>query len=318
MLLNRKPKNRRLGREYVLDVKLRSSQIRAARMRLAGVASGMFFATVFGFYLLWRSGDWLLTKLVYENNAFAIQQLDVQTDGNIAVNQLCRWAGLQPRQNLLALDLGRIKRNLELVPLIQTVSVERVLPRTLRICVTERESIAQVNVPRPGPGGGIEIVTFQLDPEGYVMLPLEIRRVGAANPATELLPSVFGLDPRELQPGRRIDLPQLQAAPQLIVAFEQSSMAGLIDLKSIDVAAPDILLVKTGQASEIIFAPSDIEQQLRRCRAIFDLAQRLGKAVATLDLAVTNSVPVCWQDPSVVPPGPPKLPKPLRVKKKYV
>ena len=200
MLLNRKPKNRRLGREYVLDVKLRSSQIRAARMRLAGVASGMFFAIVFGLYLLWRSGDWLLTKLVYENNAFVIQHLDVQTDGNIAVNQLCRWAGLQPRQNLLALDLGRIKRNLELVPLIQTVSVERVLPRTLRICVTERESIAQVNVPRPGPGGGIEIVTFQLDPEGYVMLPLEIRRVGAANPATELLPSVFGLDPRELQP----------------------------------------------------------------------------------------------------------------------
>src|SRR5437660_1663436 len=87
-------------------------------------------------------------------------------------------------------------------------------------------------------------------------------------------------------------------------------------LRRADVAAPDILLVKPGQASEIIFAPSDIEQQLRRCRAIFDLAQRLGKAVATLDLAVTNSVPVCWQDPSVIPPGPPKLPKPLRVKKK--
>ena len=318
MLLRHKSKNRRLGREYVLDVKLRSSQIRAARMRLATITSGMLFAGVFGLYLLWRAGDWLLIRLVYENSAFAIEHLDVQTDGNIAVNQLCRWAGLQPHQNLLALDLGRVKRNLELVPLIQTVSVERVLPRTLRVRVIERESIAEVNVARPRVGGGIEIVTFQLDPEGYVMLPLENIRHADASPTTELLPSIFGLDPREFQPGRRIDLPQLQAALRLLVAFEESPMAGLIDLKSIDIAAPDILLVKTGQANEIIFGTTDPEQQLRRCRAIFDLAQRLGKALATVDLAVTNSIPVSWQDPGSVLPGLARPAKPMHLRKKHV
>ena len=48
MWFNRKPKNRRLGREYVLDVKLRSSQVRAARLRLAALALGVVFATVLG------------------------------------------------------------------------------------------------------------------------------------------------------------------------------------------------------------------------------------------------------------------------------
>ena len=319
MWLQRKLKNRRLGREHVLDVKLRSGQVRRARARLAAIALGVVFGTVFGLYLLWRTGDWLLTRLVYDNNAFAIQQLDVQSDGVIAVSQLCRWAGLKPHQNLLALDLAGVKRNLELVPLIQSVSVERVLPRTLRIRVREREPIAQVNAPRARLGGGIELTGFQLDPDGYVMLPLGTRQGAAgSNPVGEPLTVISGLDPRELQPGRRIEAPRLQAALQLLVAFQQSPMAGLVDLKSIDISSPEILLVRTGQASEITFSPTDLEQQLRRWRAVFDLGQSLAKAIATLDLAVTNSVPACWQDPSVVPPGLPKPPKPLRVVKKHV
>src|SRR5262245_36144246 len=68
----RKVRNRRLGRERILDVKLRSSQVRRARVRMAALAVGVVFGTVFGLYLLWRSGDWLLTRLVYDNSAFVI------------------------------------------------------------------------------------------------------------------------------------------------------------------------------------------------------------------------------------------------------
>src|SRR5438445_621622 len=315
-----KPKTRRLGREHVLDVKLRSSQVRAGRMRLAAIAGSVLFATVFGLYVLWRSGDWILNRLVYENKSFTIQNLDVQTDGVLAVNQLCRWAGLRPHENLLALDLAQVKRNLELVPLVQSVSVERVLPRTLRIRVVEREPIAQVNIPRQRPGGGIETTSFQLDPDGFVMLPLDSRQ--RANPPStagaELLPVISGLDPRELQPGRRIEAPQLQAALQLVIAFQQSPMAGLADLKWIDITSPEVLVVKTGQASEITFGLNDLEQQLRRWREIFDLGQKMAKAIATLDLAVTDCVPARWQDPDALPPAAPKLPKPIRIKKKHV
>ena len=155
MWFKRKPKNRRLGREQVLDVKLRSSQVRAARTRMAARRPGRrLCAPSSACICSGARGEWALNRLVYENKAFAIQEIDVQTDGVISVDQLRRWAGVKPGENLLALDLARVKRDLELVPLVQSVSVERILPRTLRIRVTEREPIAQVNVPRPRPGGG--------------------------------------------------------------------------------------------------------------------------------------------------------------------
>jgi len=46
---------------------------------------------------------------------------------------------------------------------IGSVSVERVLPRTLKISVTERDPVAQVNIPRAGAAGGIAVEVFQLD-----------------------------------------------------------------------------------------------------------------------------------------------------------
>src|SRR5205085_5248520 len=56
MFWYRKVKNRRLGREYVLDVKLRSSQVRAARTRKFVIAGVVIFSLVFSVYALWRIG----------------------------------------------------------------------------------------------------------------------------------------------------------------------------------------------------------------------------------------------------------------------
>jgi len=62
----------------------------------------------------------------------------------------------------------------------------------------------------------------------------------------------------------------------------------------------------------------ECDQQLRRWREIFDLGQKMAKAIATLDLAVTDCVPARWQDLDALPPAAPKLPKPIRTKKKHV
>jgi cell division septal protein FtsQ len=170
---NRKQKNRRLGRVHVLDVKLRSEQVRRTRVRLAALMLGALFGTVLGVYALWRGGEWVLNRVIYENPAFAIRTVEVQTDGVIASQQLRRWANVRPGQNLLALDLARVKRDLEMVPALETVSVERVLPRTLRLRVTEREPVLQVAVPRLNARGVMENFIFHLDAKGVVMQPLD-------------------------------------------------------------------------------------------------------------------------------------------------
>jgi hypothetical protein len=197
-------KNRRLHRHHVLDVKLRSDQVRSSRLRLARISFLVLFGTLFGLYLLWRAGEVALNTFVYENQDFAIEQIDAQTDGKIAPEQLRRWTGVRPGANLIALDLASVKRNLELVSMIDSVSVERVLPRTLKVRVTERDPIAQVNVPRADGAGGISVWVYQLDAEGVVIQPLDPRvctvPLAEMNPQ---LPVIAGVNYFQLQPGRR-------------------------------------------------------------------------------------------------------------------
>lgn len=295
MWIKREQKNRRVGRGHVLDVKLRSDQVRATRMRLATAAFALIFGTFFGLYLFWRAGEWALNKFVYENSEFSIEQIDVQTDGKIPTDQLRRWCGVKLGQNLIALDLATVKRNLELVSAVNSVSVERVLPHTLRIRVTERKAIAQVNVPRADGQNGIAVSVFQLDVTGAVMQPLDpsLRIVPFAQ-VNSSLPVVLGLNIFQLAPGRRIGSPQALAALKLIDAFNHSPMAGLADFQRVDVSQPQVVVVTTMQGGEITFGLDNFQQQLARWREIYDLGRRANRTIASVDLAVGNNVPVRW------------------------
>jgi cell division septal protein FtsQ len=319
MWFKRKPKNRRLHHQQVLDVKLRSDQVRATRTRLAALTAGVLFGTVFGLYLLWRTGEWALNRFVYQNSEFAVQHIEVKTDGVIAPDQLRRWSKVKTGDNLIALDLTSVKRNLELVSTIGAVSVERILPRTLRITVTERDPVAQVNIPRAGAAGDITVTVFQLDADGWVMQPLDPRLcVIPLAQVSDRLPVISGLNVYQLQPGHRVELPQVQAALALISAFGHSPMAGLVGLRRIDVSAPGVVVVTTDQGGEITFGLERLEQQLRRWREIYDLGQRMNKAVASLNLAVSNNVPVRWMEAAVAPYAAPRTVNPAPNRRKNV
>src|SRR5665213_543226 len=135
--LRRKSRNRRfVEREYLLDVKLRTSRNRAARYRIIGFSLAIVFSLAVIVLGCWRGGVWLLDCFIYRNDAFAIQQVEVQTDGVIASDVIRRWAMVKTGENLMALDLARVKRDLELQPAISCVAVERILPRTLKLSVS--------------------------------------------------------------------------------------------------------------------------------------------------------------------------------------
>jgi cell division septal protein FtsQ len=309
-----------LGREFVLDVKLRSSQVQARRARLAAIALGGIFIAVAGIYLAWRASECALNVLLYNNKAFALQQIDVQTDGVIAPDLLRRWTGARLGQNLFALDLNDVRRNLLLVSTIQAVSLEKVLPHVLRLRVIEREPLAQLSVARPRAGGGVELASFYLDPDGWVILPLNPAQCSAGSQTqwNDQLPVINGLNSTEARPGRRLESPQVCAALGLILAFQRSPMQGLAEIRKVEVGASDVLVIKTSQGSEITFGLKELDQQLLRWQSIFEEGQRMNKAIATLDLAVSNSIPATWFDSSSVPQVTVKPPKPIRNRKKHV
>ena len=311
-------KNRRFDRPQLLDVKLRSSQTRAARLRLAGLGLSISFSLVVILFVLWRGGEWMLDRLVYENDAFAIRKIEIVTDGVVAPEHFRRWAGVKVGQNLLALDLARVKRDLELVPLIQTAAIERVLPKTLRLRITEREPIAQVVSMQAVADGGYESVTYHLDESGFVMLPLDPRlRASPSAWQNETFPMISGVSTRDLRPGRRVDSLQVRAAIDLISKFDYSPMAGLAELQRINVTTPEILEVFTSHGAEVIFSLNPFEQQLRRWHLVYDQFQRQGKAIAMLDLSISNNVPLRLVEMGNTP-VPIKIVKPPRHRKKNV
>lgn len=320
MWFDKRAKNRRLNRqEHVLEVKLRSSQVRAQRVRIFTGLMAVFLTIFFGLLIIWHGGAWILNRLVYENDAFAIRHIDIRSDGVIAPEQLRKWAGVNPKDNLLALDLVRVKRDLELVPMIESASVERVLPATLRVNVTEREPVAQVyTLRRKADGVGYEPMVYQVDSAGFVMPPLDNRyRADSAASQPETLPTITGVNAAELVPGRRVESAQLQAALKLLRQFDESPMVGLADIRYVDISGSEILRLGTNQGSEIIFGLNDLAWQLQRWRSIYDYSVKQGKAVATLDLSVTNNLPAKWVDLGSVPVVAPKS-KITRTRKKHV
>lgn len=300
-----KPKNRAFERRHVLDVKVARRQAVRHRVRVATLAASLSIGTVFAIYVLWRVGNWTLDRCIYENDAFAVRQVDIETDGVLSIDQLRRWAGVKQEQNLFRIDLTRVKRDIELVPAIQNVTVERVLPNTLKIRVVEREPIAQMQ-------------DYLLDAAGYAMRPLEPHQRAIRPQPGERYPIITGVNPNELRAGRPLESPQAHAALRFLTAFEHSPMATLVDIARVDVSAPDVLQVTTAQQNQITLSATDFEKQLNRWYLVHSKGQEHARQIATLDLSVPDYVPLRWLDSAAVPPTVPKLRKPSLYKKKHV
>src|ERR1041385_7463557 len=113
-LLKRNRNARKKQKREELSVKTRGGELRARRVR--------FVATLFGFsmslFLLvllgWKGVDFVMREAVYTNPRLAITQIDIETDGVLSPEKIREWARVKEGDNLLAIDLARIKRDLEL------------------------------------------------------------------------------------------------------------------------------------------------------------------------------------------------------------
>jgi len=319
MGLRRTTQNQRPSEsEELLDVKLPSETEAPERGRAAAkyLVWALLLAAIGTAF--WKGGQLALDRFIYKNPAFAIRQIDIATDGVLTTEAIRNWAKVRIGDNLLALDLMQVKRDLESQPCIDSVIIERALPRALRLRVIEREPVAQTLVMVPRPDGTFDQSIFLFDEDGHVMRPLDpVLQTQPPDPV-DRLPMLLGARANELRPGARADSEQIRAALALLVEFERSPMYGLVDLQRINVSLPEILQATTSQGAEITFSLSNFGQQFRRWRAIYDMYEKTGRAVASLDLSVANNLPVRWVAAGALQPVAPKAAKPLRTRKKHV
>lgn len=254
-----------------------------------------------------RSWTSVRDDLLLSNRFFSLQTIEVNTNLIwLTPQQILAWANVRVGDNLLALDLDRIKRDLELVPQVEEAAVERVLPHVLSICVRERQPLAQVRGVYADHGRLLPTVFF-LDAHARVMPPLVAGRPDL-QAAYASLPVISGLDNRSLRVGRDLPSPGVRVALNLVQVFPHSPMAGQVGLSSLDVAEPDIVQVTTDRGAEIRLPLAQLDWQLQRWRLVHDAVARLGHTLRWLDLSMTNNCPVLWETGEPEPPAPPPRP----------
>lgn len=311
--------NRRIERSEVLDVKMRSEPVRKARHQLVGLALLLSALAVVAVLLALRGGDWARQQLL-DSRLFALTTIEITTDGVwLKPDQIRQWLGVQEGDNLLLVDMPRIRRDLELIPQVESAAVERVLPHLLRIHVTERDPVLQVQAIQAEGANGLAPAIFYLDRAAVVMPPLPPTRSSSAwAQAFDALPVLRGISSAELRPGQAVHSRPVDATLGLLAAFEQSPLANQMDLKSIDIASPAVIRLTTGQGAEITLPPDQLDQALRRWLLIHQAGQKMAKAVASADLSITNNCPVLWLEASLLPPPKAKPPKPPRFRRNHV
>ena len=169
----KRKRNRRSRKHTLINVKLPVQKVRQQRARMVVKTAGSLLGVAVLIFGGWHGGEWLMQECFYQNEQFAIRMIDIRTNGVIDPVQIRRWAGHQKGENLFDVDLMRVKRDLEMVPFIESVAIDRVLPHTLRIRVLERKPVAKVVLYRQSANGNLEPYIFCLDEHGFVMEPLK-------------------------------------------------------------------------------------------------------------------------------------------------
>lgn len=302
-MFGRSPRNvRKARRAEVLRVRAES---RAGSFTPGRILAALLLAGLAALVLSLVRRGWttLRDEVILPPRTFGVRVVEIQPELIwLSREEVLRWTGVRAGDNLLALDLDRIKRDLELVPQIEEVALERQLPDTLRIVVRERQPVARVHGVRPE-AGRLVPTTYFLDARARVMPPL-----GADRPnlqaALDALPVVSGLHSAALRVGREVGAPPVRAALELVQRFPHSPLAGRTALRSLDVADPDQVRVLTAQGAEVVFPLTRLDEHLHRWWLVEEASRHQGRTLRWLDLTVTNNCPLLWQ-PAAPLPAPP-------------
>lgn len=244
--------------------------------------------------------DLLLEKTVYTNKMFTLRHVDIRTYGAISSDRVLEFLDVHVGEdNVMALDLGVLKRKLESVSVVERASVERSFPDKLRVYVFVRNPVARcyVRVPNLDTLTGGEYLVRYMDKTGYVMTPDEM--FYEVNGKEQLiLPIITGI------PGRDVILAnqncgnrRVMDALMFIQYYRKSFLFGADDLLEVNVSDPGFIVAKTTQGMEAILSTENIKQGFARLHSIYLYGKANEQRIKTIDVSVTNNVPVVWYPP---------------------
>jgi cell division septal protein FtsQ len=230
--------------------------------------------------------DVILGTLLYRNADFTLRRFQIEQQGRIGKGELVNAAGVKIGQNLLNLSLDEVAANLQRLPNVAAVRIERRLPDTLYLFVEERRPVALI-CPTPSAGTTLAQPTYYIDARGFVLKP---------KPGEKLmsLPIIRGISSDEVVEGERTNNPELRAALNFLQAVPLAQVRDGLDFSAIRIEGPGRFLISTPRGGKIRFRSGHLEEQFDRLNVIFTYAENHGRFVHTVDLTPERNVPVTF------------------------
>lgn len=168
---------------------------------------------------------------------FRVERISVSGGQRYTQEDIIAASGIQIGDNLYALNKVRIDRNIRTqLPYVGELSINRVLPSTIVIQVTEWEAVAQIAAPDPAQAAAAQEELAGGDPDAEpAVLGQEPWLINARGKLLEPAPedssaiSVTGLTPVAPQAGSMLETPEsektrLEALAALLGALEQAEL----------------------------------------------------------------------------------------------
>lgn len=238
----------------------------ALRSTLSGILRTLAAAAVSAAlsFTAWQAWTWAT-----RSDAFALRQVEFTGLVHAREPALLKASGLAQGENLFRLDLGRVARALQAQPWVASARLERRLPGTIRVAVTEHRPAALVRF------GAL----YVLDEEGRIFK--------RAEPDDALdLPIIAGLS-RDAWLDRKPELQlRLYGALHLLDTWQAAGfkLASLSELRLDEGGGFTLFDRGGGSLQEIRLGQNDISLELQRLAQIRAALARRGERASRIDL----------------------------------
>ncbi len=234
---------------------------------------------------------WVHGEIITRNQDFPLANLSIHTTGSLENSKIATVGGVKTGMDLLSIDLGAVKENLESLPEVLSARVDRELPDKLSITVTERVPVAWLSCPPQGVRPLSIERGFLIDENANVFRCMELRDEIQSLPVIEVrrMPK-----PKE---GEVVKSEDISLAIQVIRESD-------VNLETLGFQISEVR-VRSEWAMECIYQRG-LKTTLSRFqikRGIEDLTEiilGLGEKsheLATVNLAVARNIPVTFVEP---------------------
>ncbi|NKB24509.1 MAG: FtsQ-type POTRA domain-containing protein [Kiritimatiellae bacterium] len=277
---NRKKNRRKPARQPILRVNARVVDKKKARTRRWKTLLVMTAAIGGTSWLIVAGVQSLGALLFSENEKFILKHVEIHNPGGkLKQRHIKEYTNLIDDLNLFDVDIRQVRKDLESVPLIKSVTVQRRVPDTLIINIIERTPVARLSHRVKG-------FYLAIDREGYVLGP---------GSQSHYLPIIQGYRQAGLGPGDYIQNDFFHDALKVLEYCDSARLTQIFKVSTIGIGNPEALEIRLENEELIYMSRHNIEAKLKNLAPILQDARKKGRQIEYADLTVSKNFPVKYR-----------------------